>query len=157
MIIRQIGREDKFQVLANAFNASGEKMSVGVMVCWDWKKAASHGNAVIAPYASGIGLFAGAVAHGYPEAYTDWAANSFGLIMVEGVHESFAYSVGAASLSCAGQWQIPVATLYSGQTNNISGVGLSWTSQTLLISRGAFLLSNDLSGNGWGNAYIRAL
>lgn len=157
MIIRQIGRDDTFQVLARAQNAAGETVTVGANLCWDWRNTSSQGNAVIKPTTSTLGLYAGASAFGYPGAYADWPSNSYGLVMIEGVHGSFLYNVGGASLSAAGQWQIPINASYSGQTVQISGVGLNWTSQTLIISRGAFLMNNDLSGSGFTTAFVRAL
>lgn len=156
MLIRQLSRDDKVAIFITGQNVAGETLSVGVNVCYDWRNAASHGNAVIKPTTSTLGLYAGAVAHKQPN-YKDLPNNSYGLIQVFGVHGSFAYNVGAASLSCAGQWQIPIDGAYSGQTTDISGKALSWTSQTYFIARGAFLLSNNLSGTGFGQAFVRAL
>ena len=150
MIIRDISdKTTAFQVLVPAQNTAGETVSVGVNLCWDHRNGTSLGIGVTKPATSNLPLYAGANAAGYPGAYEDLPANSIGLVMVEGVHGSYAYNVGAASLSAAGQWQVPINAQYSGQTTDISGVGLSWTSQSLLISRGAFLMANDLSASGW--------
>lgn len=158
MLIKQLNREDDNSVYITAYNAAGEQVSVGVMVCFDWQNQASIGNAVAKPATSNLPLFAGIVAGGAGAPnYADIATSTYGLIQVYGPHKSVAYNVGAASLSCAGQWLIPVNAQYSGQTNQISGVGLSWTSQQAIIARGAFLMTNDLSATGWAEAFIRAL
>jgi len=156
MLIKQLTKDDGESIFVIGQNVAGETMSVGVNVCWDWRKAASHGVAVAKPTTSTTALYAGAVAHKQPN-YADLPSNSYGLIQVYGVHKSFAYHVGAASLSCAGQWQIALNGVYSGLTTDISGKALSWVSQSLFIARGAFLMTNDLSGQGWAEALIRAL
>lgn len=156
MLIKQLTRDSGEQVFVVAQNAAGETMSNGVFVCFDWRNASSHGVAVVKPTTSTTGLFAGVLAHKQPS-YKDLPSNSFGLVQVYGTHGSVAYNVGAASVSCAGQYLIPINGCYSGQTTDISGVGLSWTSQTLLIARGAFLMTNNLSGVGRAQAFVRAL
>lgn len=150
MIIKQLNYDDSEAVFVVGFNAAGETLSNGVNVCWDWRKASSHGSAVIKPTTSTLGLYAGALNHNY----ADLPANSFGRIQVYGVHGSYAYHVGAASLSCAGQFMVPANALYSGQS--VIGLG-TFTSNALVCARGAFLMTNDLSGSGWGQAFIRAL
>ena len=156
MLIKQLNRDGAVEVYVTAQNAAGEVLSNGVFVCWDWRNASSHGNAVIKPTTSTTGLFAGVLAHKSPS-YADLPSNSYGKLQVFGVHGSCAYNVGAASVSCAGQYLIPINGQYSGQTTDISGKALSFTSQTLLLGRAAFILSNDLSGVGWTQAFVRAL
>lgn len=157
MLIKQLNKTDPENIFVIGQNVAGEVLSTGVNVCWDWRNASSLGVAVTKPATSLLGLYAGAVAGGSAENYTSIATNEFGLIQCWGVHKSFAYNVGAASVSCAGQWLIPATGQYSGQTDHVSGLALSWTSQTLLISRGAFLMTNDLSATGWAEAFIRAM
>ena len=156
MLVNQLNRTDPAKVYFIAQNAAGETMSNGVFVCWDHRNSSSLGNAIVKPVTSDLPLFAGVLAHRAPS-YADLPSNSFGLVQAFGVHGSCAYNVGAASLSAAGQWLIPVTAQYTGQTVQLSGVGLSWTSQSHIIARGAFLLNNDLSATGWTNAFVRAL
>jgi len=154
MLFRQISRDDKAAVFVAGQNAAGETVTVGAALCWDWRNAASHGNAVVKPTTSGLGLYAGVNAFGYPGSYKDWPSNSYGLVQVYGVHNSALYHVGAASLSCAGQFLVPANGSYSGQT--VVGLG-TFTSNALVAARGAFLLTNDLSGSGFAQAFVRAL
>lgn len=156
MLINQLNRQDAEKIFVTVQNAAGEQLSVGAMVCWGWANTTSLGSAVIKPTTSTIPLFAGIVAGG-SATYSNIATNAYGLVQAYGVHGSVAYNVGAASLSAAGQWLIPVTAQYSGQTYRLSAVGLSWTSEALVVARGAFLLNNDLSATGWTNAFVRAL
>lgn len=156
MLLNSLNRQDAEKIYVTAYNAANAKLSVGQFVCWDWRNSSSLGNSVNAPTVSTVGLFAGVVSGG-SATYSDIAISSYGLVQIYGVHGSVAYNVGAASVSAAGQWLIPVATLYSGQTNRISSGILTWTSEALIISRGAQLLNNDLSATGWTNAFVRAL
>ena len=156
MLLNQLNRQDAEKVFIAVQNAAGEQLSVGVNVCFDFRNTTSLGSAVVKPLTSLLPLFAGVVAGG-SATYADIATNAYGLVQAYGVMGSVAYNVGAASLSAAGQWLIPVTALYSGQTYRLSGLGLSWTSESLIIARGAFLMNNDLSGTGWTNAFVRAL
>ena len=157
MLIPQLNREGPERIYVAGQNVAGETVSVGVFLCWDWRNATSHGSAVAKPATSNLPLFAGVLCGRSPSAYTDLPANSIGLIQCYGPMGSVAYNVGGASLSCAGQYLIPINAQYSGQTNQISGVGLNWTSQHLIVPRGAFLMTNDLSGTGWAQAFVRAM
>jgi len=156
MLIKQITRDGGEQIYAIAQNASGSTLSVGTAVSWDWRNAASHGVAVNTPTASTITLFAGVVAHKAPS-YADWPANSYGKVQIYGVHGSVAYSIANTSVSCAGDWLVPVADAASLVFVDISGKALSRYSQNLLVSRGAFLMTNDLSAKGWAQAFVRAM
>lgn len=156
MLLNQLNRQDAEKIFVTVQNANGSKLSVGQFVCWDYRNTTSLGSAVAAPATSTVALFAGVVAGG-SATYSDIATNAYGLVQAYGVHGSVAYNVGAASLSAAGQWLIPVAALYSGQTNRLSSAVFGWTSEALIYSRGAVLLNNDLSATGWTNAFVRAL
>ena len=57
MLIAQVNREDSVKIFVEAQNVSGAKLSVGQAVCFDWRNATSHGNAVAGPTASTITLF----------------------------------------------------------------------------------------------------
>lgn len=157
MLIKQLNRTDPEKIFVIGQNVSGETFSTGVNLCWDWRNASSLGIAVTKPATSLLGLYAGVLAGGSADNYTSLKANAYGLVQCWGVHKSFAYYVGSDSVSCAGQWLIPVNGQYSGQTTDISGGGLSWTSQTYFVSRGAFLMTNDLSAAGWSEAFVRAM
>ena len=157
MLLKQLNREDAERVYVSAQNVSGATMSNGVFVCWDWRNSTSHGNAVIQPTTSTLGLFAGVLAHNAPS-YADLPSNSYGLVQVYGLHGSCTYNLAGTSVSAAGQYLIPVNAQWSGQGNvQISGSGLSFTSQSLIVARGAMLLNNDLSGSGWTTAFVRGL
>lgn len=157
MLLKQLNRDEEERLYVSAQNVAGETMSNGVFVCWDWQNSASHGNAIVKPTTSTLGLFAGVLAHKAPS-YADLPANSYGLVQIYGVHGSCTYNVAGTSVSAAGQYLIPVNAQYSGQGDTeISGGGLDFTSQVLIVSRGAMLLDNDLSGSGRTTAFVRAL
>lgn len=157
MLLKQLNRNDAEKIFVPVQNVQGETMTAGVFVCWDWRNATSHGNAVIKPTTSTIPLFAGVLAGRDLETNTDLPANSFGLVQVYGPNTSVAYNVGAASVSAAGVWLIPQNALYSGQKVNLSAGAFAYTSEALIYSRGAVIMSNDLSGTGFTDAFIRAL
>lgn len=156
MIIKQLTRDSSEQIFVVGQNATGALVSVGTALCWDWRNAASHGVAVIAPTASTIGLFAGVAAFRQPS-YANWPANSYGLIQVYGPHGSVAFSIANTSVSCAGDWLVPAVGMASLAYVDISGLGMSRYSMNLLVARGAWLMSNDLSAKGWSQAFVRAL
>lgn len=156
MLIKQLTRSSAEKVYVIAQNTAGVKLSVGQFIAWNWAATSSLGNAITGLATSTVSLFAGVVAGG-AVTYADIASNAYGLIQVYGVHGSVAYNVGAASISCAGLWLIPVAALYSGQTNQISGLQFSYASNSLIVNRGAVLMNNDVSATGWTNAFVRAL
>jgi len=152
MIIKQINRDDAAEIYVVGQNAAGETLSNGVFLCWDWRNASSHGNAVIKPTTSTLGLFAGVLAHKarIMPTFREIVRKNTGFRL----HGSVAYNVGAASLSCAGQFLVPANAVYSGQS--VVGIG-TFTSNALICARGAFLLTNDLSGDGWSQAFVRSL
>lgn len=156
MLIKQITRDSGEAIFVVAQNATGAVVSVGTALCWDWRNAASHGVAVVVPTASTIGLFAGVAAYHQPS-YADWPANSYGLIQVYGVHGSVAFSTDNTSLSCAGDWLVPAVGMASLAYVDISGKAMSRYSMNLLVSRGAWLMTNHLSATGWSQAFVRAL
>lgn len=156
MIIKQLTRDSAEAIFVVAQNASGSTVSVGTALCWDWRNAASHGVAVVAPTASTIGLFAGVAAYHQPS-YADWPANNYGLVQVYGVHGSVAFSIANTSVSCAGDWLVPAVGMASLAYVDISGGGMSRYSMNLLVARGAWMMSNHLSAKGWSQAFVRAL
>ena len=158
MLIKHLNRDEAEEIFVTVQNAAGETLSNGVFLCWSWLNAASHGNAVVKPTTSGLGLFAGVLAHKQPS-YADLPSNSYGLLQVYGVHGSVAHNIAGTSVSCAGQWLIPTNALYSGQYdgNLLTGLGLEFATQCHIVARGAFLMTNDLSGPGRAEAFVRAI
>lgn len=158
MIIKQLNRSDAEEVFVTVQNTAGETVSTGVFLCWDHRNTNSLGNAVTKATTSGIGLFAGVNAHKQPS-YADLPANSYGLLQVFGVHGSCTYNVAGTSLSAVGLPLYPISGQYSGQNtdNLLTGLTLDFATQNLILARGAWLLSNELSGSGWAPAFVRAL
>ena len=153
MLLKQINRDDAERIYVSVQNASGVTLSVGQFVCYDWRNATSIGNAVVKPTTSTIGLFAGVVAGG-SNPYSNIGKDKYGLVQCWGVHDSVAYHVGAASLSAAGMYVFPANAQFSGQTNGaIAGAFGSVAN----VIRGAFILTNDVSGSKQASAFVRAL
>ena len=155
MLLKQLNRDDAEKIFVSVQNTSGVTVSVGQFVCYDWQNNASVGVAATKPVTSNLGLFCGVNVGqgGHSGDYKDLGTDSFGLIQCWGIMNSVAYHVGAASLSAAGMYLVPTTAQWSGQTGALDVVAAS----ALLYTRGAFLLTNDISGPGYAKAFVRAI
>ncbi|KKM73121.1 hypothetical protein LCGC14_1413670 [marine sediment metagenome] len=157
MLFKQLNRDEAEKIYVSGQNIAAETMTAGVFVCYDHRNSTSFGNAFVKPTTSTVPLFAGILAGRDIDTFTDLPQNSYGLVQVAGVANSVAFNVGAASLSAAGQYLIPVAGQYSGQTNQVSGVGLDWISQNYFINMGVKIINNDIASDGWTQGIVHAL